>query len=97
MTTLEKINWDSIQSVIDSMRHPDQTDNSVTNDVTEYMEQFNTLVSEGWPYQEIVMSVNSDEPFGVPVELAQAVLCIFQFCADKNIDLSSAIKMIKNV
>lgn len=91
------IDWDTIQSLIDSMNHYEETENSVTLSVTEYMEQTQILINEGWPYQEIVMIDNTDQPFGIPVELGHAVLCIFQYCADKHIDLAQAIKMIKNV
>jgi hypothetical protein len=95
MTATTQIDWDSVQSIIDSMRHEDESETTVSDEVSFFMEQVTLLENQGWPFQEIAIEDSSSHEYmGIPIELAHATLCIFKFCAEKNIDLGSAIQKV---
>jgi hypothetical protein len=97
--TVETTDWDKVQSVIDSIRNrSDENDpqQALINRVKSHISQFEQLVDDGLPYQEIVFT-DSNEPIGIPIDLAYMILGIFEFCAYSNIDIASAMEQIKNV
>ena len=91
--TTETTDWEKVQSIIDAMRHQDESELSLEDQISEHMNTMDQYIDAGWPYQEIVLA-DSDEPIGIPVELAYSVISIFKFCAEKNIDLAYAMEQI---
>jgi hypothetical protein len=95
---IDSVDWKSVQAIIDALRNSDVDDPQKTlqDRLHAHISQFENLVDDGWPYQEIGWDANN-EPIGIPIDLAYMLLSVIDFCAYANIDLASAIEMIQGV
>jgi hypothetical protein len=85
----------NLNLIIDELRKPREVEEiSFVDKVRKSNANLRIMFEYGWPYQDIMES-DEEELSGIPIELAQLVLIICEFCADHNIDLVDALALVR--
>ena len=88
------MNWTQINQLVESLKNNDEETDELLADLENHVRIARKLYGAGWPEQEIVYFWGNGQDQGIPLELARIVLRVFQFCADRNIDLADALEEI---
>jgi hypothetical protein len=89
-------NYDSIGEVVASLRKPRECEEpEIQDELVKSVANLKIMFDYGWPFQDI-MTTDKGELSGIPIELAQILLLVFEFAARHRIDLVDALAQLKS-
>jgi len=88
-------NYDSLNDIINSLKKPRESNELTLQEmISKPLADLQIMLDYGWQYQDTMLD-DEGNPSGIPIDLAEIVLTICEFCARHNIDLVEALSQLK--